>query len=746
MKKTLLLVLILQAVTSLSMAAEKCDIKQFKNLYIRLQQELNYEGKDAVYNTKNNSLTLKAHDLKGHNLEESYGGKVYEKILHKQYTNALRKVALLYRHTKAGPTETSAYDNEVVKFFQSIDDEKQKYPMEDFKKFETLVNSLKDSSQKTNLDEKSKINAQDAYLLKKLLIHAYDTICRTQAYNTGKKLSANDRAKAKNSIDSALTMMTQSFKDNIKAINESDKKKNQSASEIIEASLTAREETVNSAIKDNLKDLKKWLNAQTPSCQKEILNLRNFNNIQPCNYKKFIESIMVVDENEFKDYESILHFINANQKHGSITPVAETGLSKDFAAQLYLKYCGDPGTYKLSKTNECICLPNAVKDDSGMCVLKKDAPEPKPESDLQQCKTAEDKGYKLGVWFLRKGGNIQINRQSQTNFSILGANGNRSNSRASNNGFSFNQQNGQLRFKGGTFLNGDQNSNSSLSLGGDSSNNLGDGSGNLLKITDDGTRNGLQNDSNSDATQNTNSCTCSLEDKAGCCEQGYKYDNNACVVDDGKSGFDFLKQCNPNTDDKDRSEEENKCIKKEEPKTNPFDFAKDCNPETDDQAKSEAEKQCIKKEAEPEVKEFDFNKDCKPETDDQVKSEAAKKCTPKENPSSETAKKSCDQLDKNIYKLEAWKVNDKGQCICDANSDACCQTEDQSVDAEGTRTKNISYKYEGGKCVPKAMEIPASNKTPTSEPMFSTQKKNRPGAFRPIIVQPEQIMIMPGQR
>ncbi|MCK6595702.1 MAG: hypothetical protein L6Q33_10905, partial [Bacteriovoracaceae bacterium] len=302
MTKSILIFILFQIMTSYSMAAEKCDLKHFKSLYIKLQQELNYEGKDAVYNSKTNALSLKAHDSQGLSLEESYGGKVYEKILHKQYTNALRKVALLYRHTKSAPSDSSPYDNEVVKFFQSIDDEKQKYPMEDFKKFETLVNSLKDSSQKSNLDAKSKINSQDAYLLKKLLIHAYDTICRTQAYNTGKKLSANDRVKAKNSIDSALTMMTQSFKDNVKAINESDKKKNQSNSEIIETSLTSREETVNSAIKDNLKDLKKWLNAQSPSCQKEILNLKNFNNIQPCNYKKFIESIMVVDDNEFKDY------------------------------------------------------------------------------------------------------------------------------------------------------------------------------------------------------------------------------------------------------------------------------------------------------------------------------------------------------------------------------------------------------------------------------------------------------------
>ena len=167
--------------------------------------------------------------------------------MQKQYTSALRKVALHYRHSEKAPDERKPEEIEVVNFFKSIDDP-SKYPLNDFNKFTKLVTELQKSSKKAFSDKpNSQINDQDVYLLQKLLIHAYDTICRTQNYILKKNQTADNKKAASISIEKALSMMTESFRKNVKELDTSD--------EIVEINLAAREATVNQAVNDNLNQL-----------------------------------------------------------------------------------------------------------------------------------------------------------------------------------------------------------------------------------------------------------------------------------------------------------------------------------------------------------------------------------------------------------------------------------------------------------------------------------------------------------
>ena len=61
------------SVCSNSYASEqKCDLDEFKSLYIKLQNELNYEKKDAIYNKDKHRI-----ELVNHATGKEYGGKVF---------------------------------------------------------------------------------------------------------------------------------------------------------------------------------------------------------------------------------------------------------------------------------------------------------------------------------------------------------------------------------------------------------------------------------------------------------------------------------------------------------------------------------------------------------------------------------------------------------------------------------------------------------------------------------------------
>jgi hypothetical protein len=66
---------------------------------------------------------------------------------------------------------------------------------------------------------------------------------------------------------------------------------------------------------------------ENPDCYKEIKDNDEYvqYDIQACNYKKFIDSL-TIDNSSVANLESILHFLNANQAHKNVIPMAETGI------------------------------------------------------------------------------------------------------------------------------------------------------------------------------------------------------------------------------------------------------------------------------------------------------------------------------------------------------------------------------------------------------------------------------------
>ena len=87
--------LFLSGLFCINIQAEECKIDEFKSLYIKLQNELNYEHKDSRYNKKTHKI-----ELVKHNPNVEYGGKVFEKSLVREYENSLKKVGALFENFK----------------------------------------------------------------------------------------------------------------------------------------------------------------------------------------------------------------------------------------------------------------------------------------------------------------------------------------------------------------------------------------------------------------------------------------------------------------------------------------------------------------------------------------------------------------------------------------------------------------------------------------------------------------------
>ena len=70
------------------------EFNDFKSLYIKLQNELNYEGKDAYLDKKYQVR------LKPHGKDAAYPGREFESALFGEYQNSLRKIGKLYQSAK----------------------------------------------------------------------------------------------------------------------------------------------------------------------------------------------------------------------------------------------------------------------------------------------------------------------------------------------------------------------------------------------------------------------------------------------------------------------------------------------------------------------------------------------------------------------------------------------------------------------------------------------------------------------
>jgi len=294
--------LILSGLFIINSKAEECKIDDFKFLYIKLQNELNYENKDSRYNKEKHQIELVKHDPR-----EAYGGKIFEKSLAREYENSLKKVGAIFDNFKhASSEELGKSDTQLINFFHSI--ESNSPQSIETSQFNTILKQIQKKSYDLYKDKYPNfvINNSDIYLLKKLLIHASDKICGVELSELKKTHSNIEIEKTKqmpiNRLVNFLSKPNQDFK-------------------IIDGP-----KAVSLAIEEQLDNLRNWMANQSTGCQDKIRNtIGNFNHVQDCNYKHFVDSIL---NNSTSDVESVLHFINANKSRTDVMAETELDLSK----------------------------------------------------------------------------------------------------------------------------------------------------------------------------------------------------------------------------------------------------------------------------------------------------------------------------------------------------------------------------------------------------------------------------------
>lgn len=298
--------------------AEKCyttaELNNFKDIYISLQQKLNYEGKDA-YLDKNHQVQLKAHAK-----DTPYGGKEFEEALFAEYQNSMKKVGKLFQNAKFEGDDNFKSNPLLVNFMAAIDDKKSdSSDFIDKTKVKDVLKALEQASIKkfsNGPNKKFVLNAGDKYLLEKLLTHAQDRICSITTYEeTGKgtKLfKADYLQKVKNAPLNRLV-------NTIKASTiDKDSKIELKETSVLTASLIDPTLATKSAVAENLQQLSDWVKkvkARGDKCLQAIKS-KNFSNsiqanIQSCNFGRLIDTL---SEDNYNNLESVLHYINANER------------------------------------------------------------------------------------------------------------------------------------------------------------------------------------------------------------------------------------------------------------------------------------------------------------------------------------------------------------------------------------------------------------------------------------------------
>lgn len=286
--KTLLIIFCVFITSNIYAGTDKtkkqCDpeiINKFKTDYLALQEKLKYDDNDP----------------------ETTLAKTTEKVLLNNYRNALYKVGKIYQHLKEDPTfikkkKDSKSNDDVTNFFKAIEDNNTKTANVNIAKLLNYLETVK----VPNISDDEKLNSNDKYLLEKLLIHSQDRICTLTGYinkskNTEEKKYLNLLKK------SPLNLM-------IKSLQKGNIDKLQFSKEDI---------TINSAIEESLAKLREKIKDNSACIA--LLKAKSLNNkaisdffgtsVQSCNFKHFLNSLF--DDTKYKNFETILHFINANQ-------------------------------------------------------------------------------------------------------------------------------------------------------------------------------------------------------------------------------------------------------------------------------------------------------------------------------------------------------------------------------------------------------------------------------------------------
>jgi hypothetical protein len=301
--------------TNNSACYSTAELNDFKTIYIKLQQQLNYEGKDA-YLDKNFQVQLEAHKP-----GTSYGGKDFELAMFKEYQNSLRKVGRLYQAGKFEGDDTFKSNPTLVAFMEAIEKDSDSsaafIKQTDIKK---VIQALQEASVKkfgNTTDGKFVLNDGDKYLLEKLLTHAQDRICNLITYeNNGHKDTYLFKADYMQKVMNApLNRLVNTLRN---ASLTKDSKIDIFESSPLTGSLVDPKAVIQSALAENVNQLSEWVKkvkARGDKCLASLKTKAFANsiqaNIQSCNLGHFIDTLSA--EN-VSNLESVLHFINSNER------------------------------------------------------------------------------------------------------------------------------------------------------------------------------------------------------------------------------------------------------------------------------------------------------------------------------------------------------------------------------------------------------------------------------------------------
>lgn len=287
MKSTIPIILTLALYSLKVLAGPACDVQAFKKQYVDLQNALRYDGHKIELN-KNGKVkaTDEAVD------DDNSPGKKAEKALYKNYYAALGKVKKIYDYLKT-PDKTTADEKalisnpDVTNFFKAIDESAPST------KLNINIDKLLSSLQSKVKGKDFALNDNDVYLLKKLIIHSQDRICTLDQYVTSKNGASTRVQYLEELKNKPLNLMISQLQ-------------KMSGSE--DSKFSDQDLAIDEAVKEGINNLHKM--AQKCKYQLDVLNLGE--PVQSCNYKKFVQSLSVND-NSFRSFEALLHFINANQ-------------------------------------------------------------------------------------------------------------------------------------------------------------------------------------------------------------------------------------------------------------------------------------------------------------------------------------------------------------------------------------------------------------------------------------------------
>lgn len=340
------------------------EFKDFKTLYIKLQNQLNYEAKDA-YLDKNMQVQLKPHPI-----NTPYPGKEFETAIFGEYQNSLRKVGKLYQDAKFNNADNFKSNELLVNFMRAIDD--SSFDSASFiknTKIKDVINSLEVASKNkygNGPNNKFVLNSGDKYLLEKLLTHAQDRLCSVTKYEkTGKGTNYFKADYLQQVKNAPLNMLISTIKN---APIGKDTQIDLKASSSLTANLVDTDIAIKSAMTENISQLSDWVKkvkSRGAACLAAI-RTKSFANkiqgqIQGCNFGLFMDTL---SQDNANNLESIMHFINANERLlDHAVAKAETGLD-EMKLEGFISKAFD----QLGSEIKCTIVDSANKDDKKLFI------------------------------------------------------------------------------------------------------------------------------------------------------------------------------------------------------------------------------------------------------------------------------------------------------------------------------------------------------------------------------------------